>query len=111
MPRRLVQSTLALGLATWTTAAAAQERGYVYTRESAVLDAGRSELDWWSSFRLGRQRYFARLDGRLGVERGLAKGFELALYWNFSSQTEDVVTSMVTGAIERVSSTELAGAS
>lgn len=111
MSRRLVQSTLAFGLASWTTAAAAQDRGFVYTRESAVLSAGSSELDWWSTFRLGRQRYFSRLDGRLGVERGLGKGVELALYWNFSSQTADVVTSAVTGEIERVSSSELAGAS
>lgn len=111
MPRRFVQSMLALALAAWGAGASAQERGYVYTRESAVLDAGSSELDWWSTFRLGRQRYFSRLDGRVGLERGLSKGFELGLFWNFSSQTADVIDDPVTGDIVRASSSELAGAS
>jgi hypothetical protein len=102
---------LALALAAGSTAASAQERGYVYTRESAVLDSGSSELDWWSTFRLGRQRYFSRLDGRLGIEHGLGKGLELGLYWNFYGQTADVVQDPVTDEIERVSSSELMGAS
>jgi hypothetical protein len=76
-----------------------------------VLASGTSELEPWLTFRAGRARYFSRQEGRLGLERGLIAGLQLGLFWNFETQTQDVVQDDFTGEIQRVSESELAGAS
>jgi hypothetical protein len=101
----LLSSLLASG------SAAASERAFGYALESHVLPPGVSELEPWTTWRVGRERYFSRLDARLALEHGLAPGLQAALYWNFSSQSQDVVLDPLTGKIERVSESELAGAS
>jgi hypothetical protein len=95
----------------WAGSAAASERAFVYTQESRVLSPGDSELEPWTTFRAGRERYFSRLDARLELEHGLAQGLQFALYWNFSTLSQDVVQDAFTGEIERVSESEFAGAS
>src|SRR5689334_18827880 len=89
----------------------ASERSFVDTQESRVLAAGDSELEPWTTFRVGRKRYFSALDGRLELEHGLLPGLQLALYWNFSTQTQDVVTDELSGKIERVSESAFESAS
>jgi hypothetical protein len=91
--------------------AAASERAFVYTQESRVLSPGASELEPWTTFRLGRERYFSRLDARLELEHGLLPGLQAALYWNFFTQSQDVVQDPLTGEIERVSQSEFSSAS
>lgn len=110
--RHLPSSTgLALCLALLAPSAWGTERTFAFSRESQVLGAGSSELSPWTTFRVGRERYFSAIDGRLQLDHGLTSGLSLALYWNFTSQTEDVVGSTLTGELERVSSSELASAS
>jgi len=94
-----------------SSVASATIRSFVYTRESRVLAPGQSELAPWTTYRAGQGRYYSALDGRLGLEHGFAKQLELALYWNFTSETKDVVTDSVTQKLERVSQSELASAS
>ena len=106
----LIPVLVSLGLLE-TSPAAAVERTFVYTRESRVLSPGASELEPWTTFRAGRERYFSRLDARLGLQHGLLEGLQAALYWNFFSQSQDVVRDPLTGEIERLSESQLAGAS
>ncbi|HKY38273.1 MAG TPA: hypothetical protein VJN18_20160 [Polyangiaceae bacterium] len=93
------------------SSAAAVERAFVYTEESWVLSPEASQLAPWTTFRLGRQRYFSRMDARLELEHGLLPRLQAALYWNFSTQSQDVVQDPLTGEIERVSESEFSGAS
>ena len=76
-----------------------------------MLGPGESELLPWTTFRAGRSRYYSGLDGRLGLEHGLSPGLELALYWNFATQTQDVVQDTLTGELSRVTNSEFSGAS
>jgi hypothetical protein len=90
--------------------AGAAPRSFVYTYESPVLDAGRSELAPWTTFRVGRGRYYSALDGRLGFSHGFGRGLQLALYWDLRTETRDVVEDSLTQALARVSDSEFASA-
>jgi hypothetical protein len=91
--------------------AAAINRAFVYAHESRVLAPGESELEPWTTFRAGRTRYYSAIDGRLELEHGLAPGLQLALFWNFSTQTQDVIQDSLTRELARVTDSEFAGAS
>jgi hypothetical protein len=111
MRRGLLACCLALGGALLAQPARADIRSFVYTQESGVLAPGQSELEPWTTFRVGRSRYYSALDGRLELEHGLAPGLQLALYWNFTTETRDVVEDSLTGELSRVTSSEFASAS
>jgi hypothetical protein len=91
-------------------AAGATQRSFVTTHESPVLAAGHSELTPWTTFRVGRSRYYSRLEGQLQLQHGITKGLELSLFWNFQTETEDVVADSLTRQVSRVTRSELAGA-
>lgn len=91
--------------------AAATIRSFVYTQESRVLSPGESELEPWTTFRAGRSRYYSAIDGRLELEHGVVDRLQLALYWNYRTQTQDVVIDSLTGEIQRQSESEFASAS
>lgn len=91
--------------------AAANVRSFAYTQESRVLAPGESELEPWTTFRVGRSRYYSAIDGRLELEHGLLDHLQMALYWNFSTQTQDVVTDPLTRDIQRQSESEFSSAS
>jgi len=111
MRRGSLACCLALGGALCAGSARANVRSFVYTQESRVLAPGQSELEPWTTFRVGRSHYYSALDSRLELEHGLFPGLQLALYWNFSTATEDVVADSLTGELSRVSSSEFASAS
>jgi hypothetical protein len=102
---------LAVGAALWASAARATPRSFVTTHDSKVLAPGQSELAPWTTFRVGRSRYYSRLDGQLQLAHGLTRGLELSLFWNFYTVTEDVVSDSLTRQLSRVTRSELAGAS
>ncbi len=108
--RSLLTGLLLAGLCC-ASMATGNERAFVYTHESRVLASGDSELEPWVTFRAGRKRYFSRQEGRLGLERGVVASLQLGLYWNFASQSQDVVQDAFTGEIARVNESEFAGAS
>jgi hypothetical protein len=101
----LLAVALALGAALLTFPAAASNRSFVYTQESRVLAPGDTELEPWTTFRVGRNDYFSAIDARLELEHGLAPGLQVALYWNFATQARDVRDSL-TGELSRVSDSE-----
>lgn len=111
MRRACLASLFALGAASFTSPAAATIRSFVYTQESHVLAPGQSELEPWTTYRVGRSRYYSALDARLELEHGLTPGLQLSLYWNFRTETQDVVTDALTRQLSRVTASELASAS
>ncbi|MES1182742.1 MAG: hypothetical protein ABUL60_02950, partial [Myxococcales bacterium] len=102
---------LAVSAVLFSQSAVASNRSFVYAQESRVLAPGESELEPWTTFRVGRSRYYSALDGRLELEHGLAPGLQLALYWNFSTEARDVVQDSLTRELARVSESEFASAS
>lgn len=111
MQKALLTLSLLTGGLLGSAEAGATVRSFGYTQESPVLAAGKTELRPWTTYRVGRARYFSALDGRLELDHGFGRGLELALFWNFTSETRDVVTDSLTQRLERVSSSELGSAS
>jgi hypothetical protein len=113
MKRRVLPSQLSLSLALLTGAsgAAASERSFAHTYESAVRSPGESALEPWTGLQLGRERYYSRLDGRLRLVHGLSPHLQLGLLWNFQTVTRDVVVDELTGELGRVSQSEFANVS
>jgi hypothetical protein len=105
----LLPCALLAVLALGSVSAGAAPRAFAHAHESRALAAGSAELEPSATFRAGRERYFARLDGRLELEQGLTPALQLGLALNLTSQSRDVVGAL--GDIERVSESELAGAS
>lgn len=68
--------------------ARASERRFAYTYESAVLPAGQVELEPHTTWRVGRDRFYNRLDERLELELGLTSRLQTAFYLNFSGVRE-----------------------
>lgn len=79
----------ALATLTIAPAASANERHFTYTYESAVLPEGGRELELWTTWRAGRERYYSRFDHRLELEIGISDRLMTALYLNFTGLTEE----------------------
>ena len=103
-------SFLALSAAFVASTASATVRSFAYSQESAVLAPGSSQLQPWTTFRAGRSRYYSALDGRLELAHGLSPGLQLALFWNFRTETQDVEADSLTRALSRTTNSEFAGA-
>ena len=86
-------------------------RSFAYTHESPVLARGESELTPWTTYRVGRSRYYSALDGQLGLAHGVARGLQLGLHWGFSTETKDVVAETLSRELLRETRSELSHAS
>ena len=100
--KRVLLAGLAVAVA--ASPAAASERHFTYTYESAVLSPGVRELEPWSTFRLGKSDFYSRFDSRIEAELGLTDRLQTSFYLNASTVTAD-------SAGGRSSSTELEGIS
>ncbi len=74
----------------------ASQRRFTYTYGSDVLNPGALELEPWTTFRVGRDAFYSRLDHRLEFEVGLTDRLQTAWYFNFRSVTEDTDAARVT---------------
>ncbi len=72
-----------------STRLSASERHFTYTYESAVLHPGGREFEPWSTFRLGKDGFYAALDTRLEAELGVTDRLQTSLYLNLSSLNQD----------------------
>lgn len=101
-----IGSSLALALLFVAGGANASERHFAFTYETAVLAEGDAEFEPWTTLRVGRERYYSRIDNRLEFELGLFPNLQTALYWNLSRTTEDL-EDPISGELIRVSTTSL----
>lgn len=69
--------------------ARASESRFAFTRESDVLPAEHAELRNFSTFRLGRERYFSRVDERLAFVWGASSRFQGAFEWSVAATAKD----------------------
>lgn len=67
----------------------ASERQFTYTYGSAVLPPGSLELEPWTTFRVGRDAFYSRMDNRLEFEMGVADGLQTAWYFNWTTTAQD----------------------
>lgn len=112
MGSRRLSSLLLLASVLLAAPAWANERHFTFTYESAVLNPGNLEIEPWTTWRYGRERYFSRWDERLEFEYGIVENLQTSVYWNFEAVAEDVpVADPATGAVSDVRQRELAFAS
>jgi hypothetical protein len=72
----------------------ASERRFTYTYESLVLNPGEIEIEPWTTFRIGKDDYFVRIDHRLEFEAGLTRSLQTAFYLNFHATTQQIGDAM-----------------
>ncbi|HEV8245477.1 MAG TPA: hypothetical protein VGP93_06905 [Polyangiaceae bacterium] len=109
-PSVLISALAALGaLLTVTAPAFATEHRFAFTYESGVLEPGAAEIEPWTTFRIGREHFYNRIDNRLEFELGLTERLQTSLYWNFSAHAADVESP--SGPIVREREFELEGVS
>ncbi|MDM7916902.1 MAG: hypothetical protein QUU85_16805, partial [Candidatus Eisenbacteria bacterium] len=83
-----VALTFTLTIGAEPASASIRNFGYVYG--SDVLNEGAVELEPWTTFRLGRERFYARVDHRLELEAGVTDRLQAAFYLNWTAiQRED----------------------
>lgn len=70
--------------------AAASERQFTYTHNTATLAPGQTEIEPWTTFRVGRDNFYFRMQNRLELEAGLTDWLQGAFYLNTSTTTKDV---------------------
>src|SRR5262245_22445372 len=85
--KRLTAVLLALFGMTSASLAQANDRHFTYTYESAVLPPDARELEVWTTWRTGRDRYYSAFDHRLEFEIGLTERLLTAFYLNFGGVT------------------------
>ena len=76
--------------------ASASERRFTYTYESGVLARGQVELEPRTTFRLGKEDYYARIDERVEFEVGLSNRLQTSFYLNMKSVTAKADSSLQT---------------
>ncbi|HEX6791525.1 MAG TPA: DUF6662 family protein [Candidatus Krumholzibacteria bacterium] len=75
----------------------ATQRRFTYTYESLVLNPGEIEIEPWTTFRIGKEDYYVRIDHRIEFEAGLTRSLQTAFYLNMKSETAQVGDEMQTG--------------
>ncbi len=72
----------------WQGPSHANARLFAYTYETATLAAGDVELETWTTFKIGRERFYNRYDQRLELEWGITDRLQAALYLNLSAYAQ-----------------------
>src|SRR5579863_836341 len=65
------------------------ERHFAFSYESPILQDGQKELETYSNYKFGRDRYYSALDQRFEFELGLGGGVQTSLYLNFTQEMAD----------------------
>jgi len=76
--------------------ARASQRRFTYTYESLVLNRGEVEVEPWTTFRIGKDEYYSRIDQRIEFEVGLSNRLQTAFYLNMHSTTAKVDSTLQT---------------
>jgi hypothetical protein len=84
-----IPGLLLLAVTVAAPCARANERHFTYTYETAVLPVATRELELWTTWRNGRERYYSAFDHRLELEIGLTERLMTAFYLNFGAVSLD----------------------
>lgn len=86
----------------------ANERKFTYTYESGVLPPGQRELEFWTTWRVGRADYYSRFDHRAEFEFGVTDRLMTSVYLNWEKITQqdpaDPRGTVTAGAFKGISS-------
>ena len=74
----------------------ASQRRFTYTYESGTLNRGQVELEPWTTFRIGKEDYYARIDQRVEFEFGLSNRLQTSFYLNMTAVTAQQDSSLGT---------------
>jgi hypothetical protein len=74
----------------------ASQRRFTYTYESGTLTRGQVELEPWTTFRIGKEDYYARVDQRVEFEVGLTNRLQTSFYLNMHGVTAQADSSLET---------------
>ncbi|MBL8742681.1 MAG: hypothetical protein JNK04_16350, partial [Myxococcales bacterium] len=69
--------------------ARASDRQFAYTYNTSTLAPGSVELEPWTTFRVGREDFYFRMDHRFELETGFTDSLQGALYFNVTATTAD----------------------
>src|SRR5262245_47921105 len=95
--RKLLATVVAAAsIATFVNDAHASQRRFTYTYESGVLNHGQIELEPWTTFRLGKEDYYSRIDQRVEFEVGLSNRLQTSFYLNMHAVTAQADSSLGT---------------
>jgi hypothetical protein len=78
-----------LSLLSLPALSSAGDRHFIYNYESAVLDAGEREIETYTTFRFGRDKFYSAMDQSLEFEVGLGGDTQTSLYLNFTQEFSD----------------------
>lgn len=95
MKNLLTMCILATLLGVVSSPAAANERHFTYTYETAVLPPDGREIELWTTARVGRDTYYSRFDERLEFEVGLTDRLQTAFYLNFAAVSAETMPGVV----------------
>ncbi|HET9870372.1 MAG TPA: hypothetical protein VFR02_07750 [bacterium] len=77
---------MAAALAALPALSWAGDRQFLYNYQSGVLGAGEREVETYSTYRFGRDRFYSALDQSLEFETGLGGGVQTSVYLNFTQE-------------------------
>ena len=94
--RFFVLALLVVCVGAFADNARASQRRFTYTYESAVLTRGQVELEPWTTFRIGKEDYYSRIDQRVEFEVGLSNRLQTSFYLNMTAVTAQHDSSLGT---------------
>jgi hypothetical protein len=96
MHRILVPAAMAVAtlVSVFAADAEASQRRFTYTYESLVLNQGEVEIEPWTTFRIGKEDYYVRMDQRVEFEIGVTNSLQTALYLNWRNTSAQVGDEM-----------------
>jgi len=85
---------LTASIAAWSVDSRASQRRFTYTYESGVLTHGQIELEPSTTFRIGKEDYYSRIDQRVEFEVGLTNRLQTSFYLNMTAVTAQADSSL-----------------
>ena len=75
----------------------AQDRQFARTYQSTVLPKGAFDIEYWNTFRTGREYFYNRFDQRLEFEYGVTDKFQSAFYFNATHKAKGSTDTAFSG--------------
>jgi hypothetical protein len=97
---KLLRTTLiAVGCLAVPATASASDRQFAYTYNTTTLAPGQLELEPQTTFGVGRDDFYFRMDHRFELETGFTDSLQGAIYFNVSATTEQTRPAGATASV------------